>query len=333
MERKGLFKLPFQILLYEIPKYLELTDYINYTSTCKFLYNNMEKSDIWKSELEENYTKEETLFAQDKDSAYDKFKKLKIFTQNYRQCNVAHRETCWTEKKNELHLKNVCWLHIIGKFSNVPDGRYVPEFKVKIARRPLGLSRLTFNASVVEVPINTHEENDDDIQQDIPSQDRNGTEPTERADDSTEEANNNTNNNAPSLFSVALSVLTLGIVRINDARNNENNENNDNNNQNNDEIPSRKIMTSQNKFTNEILNIYRNDEWRIVEAPEIIVNHSLIDNKKSKIVVELEIKDINGYWKNGLNFKGMRLRKVEPTDSDSDVDVGVEESEESDVFE
>ncbi len=53
-----------------------------------------------------------------------------------------------------------------------------------------------------------------------------------------------------------------------------------------------------------------------MKCPEIVVNRSFIDPTKSKLIVKLEIKDINGYWKKGLSFKGMRLRSVPPNDPD-----------------
>jgi len=80
------------------------------------------------------------------------------------------------------------------------------------------------------------------------------------------------------------------------------------------------ILTTENKFNRNILNVYKNNEWRTVECPEIVINRSSIDPTKSKLIVQLEIKDINGYWKNGLSFKSMHLRTVIPSDTDSEIE-------------
>jgi len=189
MERKGLLKLPFQILIYEISKFLELKDYLNYTSTCKYLNNNKEKSDIWKRQLLNNYSEEDILFVKDEETSFNKYKKLKILTRDYHKCVVSHNKTHWIEKDNELMLVDVWWLQIFTKFNDVPDGKYIPEFKVKFAKRTLGLDLITFNARVLEIPIKN---NDNDTQQNQPSQEND--ENQENKDENKEKSNNNKNN-------------------------------------------------------------------------------------------------------------------------------------------
>ncbi|ORY82792.1 hypothetical protein LY90DRAFT_269256 [Neocallimastix californiae] len=328
MERKGFFKLPFQILFYEIPKYLELKDYISYISTCKYLKDNLEHSNIWKKELKKKYTEEEILFAQNENSYYEKFKKLATQTINYHDCNVAHRENYWQEKNDGLTLVNVCWLHVIGELENVPDGRYVPEFKVKFAKRPLGLTRLLFKATVYEKRIEpkaTPEEdnNNNSQEQEQTTQPRDENEqPTESSssDASSENVNTvNDSNKRASLFDITLSLLTLGLYKGNSTQsNNTDNRNINNNADNKKSLPSREIMSTENQFKSTTLNLYKNAEWRIVECPEIKVDRSNIDPTNTKIIVKLEIRDTNGYWKNGLSFRGMRLRKVIPSNSDTE---------------
>jgi len=327
MERKGFFKLPYQILIYEIPKYLELKDYISYISTCKYLNDNLEKSDIWKRELKKKYTQEEILFAQNENSYYEKFKKLATQTINYHDCNVAHRENYWQEKNNGLALINVCWLHIIGKLENVPDGRYVPEFKVKFARRPLGLTRLLFKATVFEKgiePKTEPEEDNNSQEQEQTTQPRDENEqPTESSSSDTSSVNVNTvndSNKRASLFDITLNLLTLGFYKGNNTQSNNTDNRNINNNADNKKLlPSREVMSTENQFKSTTLNLYKNAEWRIVECPEIKVDRSHLNPTNTKIVVELEIKDTNGYWKNGLSFKGMRLRRVIPSGSDTEI--------------
>jgi len=333
MEKKGLFKLPYPILIYEIPKYMELNDYINYTSSCKFLNNNFFKSDIWKRELYKKYTEDEILFAEDKKSSYEKFKKLITQTVGYKKCVIAHRDTHWNEENDFMKLRNVCWLHIIGKLDNVADGRYIPEFKVKFSRRPLGLNRLEFIASVIEEEIeqkygkNTINENDTVHNTEKNSINENDTvqntekntinendtvEKTEKNNDSenseTQVNTNNIINNRTSLLGVVLSTLSFGYFKDIKSTHNTNNDNKKK------ELYSKTILTTQYKFNRNIINQYKKDEWCIVECPEIVINRSSIDPTKSKLIVKLEIKDINGYWKNGLSFKGMRLRTVPPSD-------------------
>lgn len=287
MEKKGLFKLPYPILIYEIPKYMELNDYINYTSSCKFLNNNFFKSDIWKRELYKKYTEDEILFAEDKKSSYEKFKKLITQTVGYKKCVIAHRDTHWNEENDFMKLRNVCWLHIIGKLDNVADGRYIPEFKVKFSRRPLGLNRLEFIASVIEEEIeqkygkNTINEND--------------------TVHNTEKNSINEND-------------TVQNTEKNTINENDTVEKTEKNNDSENSETQKTILTTQYKFNRNIINQYKKDEWCIVECPEIVINRSSIDPTKSKLIVKLEIKDINGYWKNGLSFKGMRLRTVPPSD-------------------
>jgi len=330
MERKGLFKLPFQILLYEIPKYLELNDYINYISTCKFLKTYYEQSDIWKRELNNKYTEEEILFAKDEKTFFEKYKKLVTQTIGYSYCDIAHKETHWQKKDDSILLVNVCWLHVIGKFGNVPDGHYVPEFKVKIARRPLGLDRLQFKATVIEKGIEPKKieinENDSQEQRVIKQSIDENDQPTavsiassaSSASSSSSQINNaNSSNNRLSLINTALNLITLGKYRGNDAQSSETNHNNVNNDNNHNY--QRVLMTTENKFNRNIIKQYNNDEWNIVECPEIIVDRSSIDPNKAKIIIELEIKDINGNWKHGLSFKGMRLRRVTSSDSDSNI--------------
>jgi len=275
MERKGFFKLPFQILFYEIPKYLELKDYISYISTCKYLKDNLEHSNIWKKELKKKYTEEEILFAQNENSYYEKFKKLATQTINYHDCNVAHRENYWQEKNDGLTLVNVCWLHVIGELENVPDGRYVPEFKVKFAKRPLGLTRLLFKATVYEKRIEPKATPEEDNNNNSQEQEQT-TQPRDENEQPTESSSSDASSE------------------------------------------NREIMSTENQFKSTTLNLYKNAEWRIVECPEIKVDRSNIDPTNTKIIVKLEIRDTNGYWKNGLSFRGMRLRKVIPSNSDTE---------------
>jgi len=326
MEKKGLLKLPFDIILFEIPKYLEIKDYLNYASTCKYIRNNFERSEIWERELKKNYTEEERLFVQNETSTFNKYKKLVTQTINYHKCNVAHGDTYWSENDGGLMLRNVCWLHIIGKLNNVPDGRYVPEFIVKFNRRSQSLDRLEFRARVIEKEIED-EEKEDYIskEQEQTTQPRDGEEPTESVEVNTND-NNNNNSNRLSFYNMALSLLTLGLYKGNNTESNNNsspnrnvNNDNDNNKKNKKTYYSREIMSSEFIFNRNILKVYRNNEWRIVECPEIKVNHSVIDQNKSRIMVELEIKDISSYWKTGITFKGIRLRNVVSTENESDI--------------
>jgi len=94
----------------------------------------------------------------------------------------------------------------------------------------------------------------------------------------------------------------------------------------------RVICETENKFNRSTLNIYKNAEWRSVECPEIVVDRSKIDQRKSRLRVELQIKDLNGYWKNGISFKGMRLRKVISSD-DSSSDMAIDlNNEQIDIY-
>jgi len=357
MEKKGLFKLPYSILIYDIPKYMELNDYINYASTCKFLNNNFVKSDLWKRELYKKYTEDEILFAEDKKSSYEKFKKLVTQTISYKKCNIAHRDTYWNEEIDFIKLRNVCWFHIIGKMDNVEDGRYIPEFKVKFTRRPLGLNHLEFIASVIEKEIEQKNEKKQ-IQKNEKRQikENDSIQNTEQNNDNENSDTQINTNKVTSLFGVILSTLSFGFFNNtksihninndnnnnndngnndnNDNGNNDNNDNNDNddndNNDNNDnddnddnekeELYSKVILTTQYKFNRNIITQHNKDEWCIVECPEIIINRSSIDPSKSKLIVQLEIKDINGNWKNGLSFKSMHLRTVIPSDIDSEIE-------------
>jgi len=324
MERKGLFKLPLQILVHDIPKYLELKDYINYTSTCKYLNDNFEYSDIWKSVLKNKYSEDYIKLAKNEETSFNKFKYLVTLTTSYKNCNIAHRDSCWTERDDFISLNSVCWFHIIGKFDYVPDGKYVPEFLVKFKRRPLGLDRLEFIAKIIEMEIDPDELKQKEKEQSEVEENQDPAEETQHRDgeESNEEneteivSQMNNSNRRTSLFDTVFRILPINrIIQSNkskpvDAKNNEQKK----------ELVTKEISNATLKFDRRILNEYKNDEWRVVESPEIIVDHSIIDQTKSRLRVQLEIKDLNGYWKNGISFKGMRLRKLVPVDSSSNTD-------------
>ncbi|ORX84752.1 hypothetical protein BCR32DRAFT_325769 [Anaeromyces robustus] len=280
MEKIGLLRLPYQILIYEISKYLELEDFLNYTSTCKYLNDNKEKADIWKKLLY-SYSKENILFVENEETPFNKYKTLKTLTHDYNQCIISHDKTHWAEKDDEKVLIDVWWLQIVSKFNYVPDGKYIPEFQVKFAKRTFGLDLITFNARVLEVPIE-YNDKEDDIQQNQSSQENNESQQLQESD------------GKQSLQEI-----------------DENQENNEMDPNEEESINKIEIMATQNKFNRRILQKYRNNEWCIIECPEIIVDRSKIDSSQSKISVELEIKDTSGIWKKGISFKGMRLRKVE----------------------
>ena len=149
-----------------------------------------------------------------------------------------------------LIVSNNSYTQIIGKLDNVADGRYIPEFKVKFSRRPLGLNRLEFIASVIEEEIeqkygkNTINENDTVHNTEKNSINENDTvqntekntinendtvEKTEKNNDSenseTQVNTNNIINNRTSLLGVVLSTLSFGYFKDIKSTHNTNNDN------------------------------------------------------------------------------------------------------------
>ncbi|ORY18883.1 hypothetical protein LY90DRAFT_677165 [Neocallimastix californiae] len=338
------FKLSYQILLFEIPKYLELNDYLNYISTCKFLKNNYKHSSIWKRLLNKGYSEEEILFAQNENSSYDKYKKLVTQTLSYDKCEIAHGNTHWRKNKDELYLIGVWWFQILGKFKYVPDGYYIPEFKVKFSKRRMGLDHLRFKTKVIEIePI--EKEKDDtkgkEQEQSTQSSSSSNSNSIEKEKDDTKgkeqelstpsnsslnsvpptiELNYHDNiNQGPFICRFRSGRLRFNRLRYSDFKvkrpepkkdnNNNNNNNNENDNNNQPSVNERVIMKTKYQIDRDTVNLYANDDdqWCIIEGGEIKVDRSHIDPKRTKVAVHLEIRDVDGYYKEGFSFKGMLI--------------------------
>eukprot|EP00833_Pecoramyces_ruminatium_P018628 jgi/Orpsp1_1/1192660/evm.model.d7180000095049.1 len=150
----GILKLTDDIIKTEIPKYLELRDYINFILSCKRLYECNKGSDIWNRELKNFQKKKEDIFdiiSNNKDfpTSYLKYKEIKTVIRDYDQCFVRD-ERDWIKNNNELYSDGIYKIDIKGEFNNVSNGIYTPEFKVKFSRNSSGLDRLSFKINVIE---------------------------------------------------------------------------------------------------------------------------------------------------------------------------------------
>jgi len=76
-------------------------------------------------------------------------------------------------------------------------------------------------------------------------------------------------------------------------------------------------MKTKYQIDRDTVNLYANDDdqWCIIEGGEIKVDRSHIDPKRTKVAVHLEIRDVDGYYKEGFSFKGMRLRRIDKEDN------------------
>lgn len=136
---------PIEVII-KIAKYLTVSQFFTFSSTCKRLYSNFQCSHIWNNYLKMDYSKILHTLPKNSD-LYDKYRELATSSLLPKECTIANMGRSWClDKEGSAVLMDVCWFEITGEFNYITNGEYIMQCEVKVENMADGLVGLDFIA-------------------------------------------------------------------------------------------------------------------------------------------------------------------------------------------